>query len=160
MSTLAFDQLISRCWAQGLLESRDYYYNKDVPNLQSKSADFLPNHIDLSDTWVVAIVNFKLSQEDRGVLWSCVFSVKGLLRAEFVHKRQASKMFDTKAKVFRYALLFGKHNMFSSKGYDAGLPPQRANPIENPAAVAMGLVAQLQTVQYDTSGAHEEAKSA
>ena len=87
MSTLAFDQLISRCWAQGLLESRDYYYNKDVPNLQSKSADFLPDHIDLSDTWVVAIVNFKLSQEDCGVLWSCVFSVKGLLRAEFVHKR-------------------------------------------------------------------------
>lgn len=80
---------------------------------------FPADDMDLSDAWVVAIVSSKLSREERGLRWPQVFSAKGLLRAQYVHKGQAAKLCDNTAQAFEYALLFGEHNLVQNDNYAA-----------------------------------------
>lgn len=66
ISSLNQDQVISRRWTGHLNETADYYSDDEIKNVSKKLTEFPPNQLDLSDAWVVAIVNFKLSREDRG----------------------------------------------------------------------------------------------
>lgn len=79
MAALSPDQLVARRWAPGLPETIDYYYDEDVEDLSRKSM-YPPENMDLSDAWVVVIVNSKLSRDERGTGWPSIFSVKGYLR--------------------------------------------------------------------------------
>ena len=125
MTALTTDQLIARRWTDGLPETADYYYDSEVRDVSRKLKEYPPENLDLSDAWVVAIVNSKLTREERGAGWPTVFTNRGALRAHYVHKGQAAKLYDPETNGIKYALLFGEHNMIGTEGMREGLPPRR-----------------------------------
>ena len=76
VGTLTVADVVSRRWATGLPQSSDYYYDEPTRNLTKKSSDgqFPPEGMDLSDTWVVAVVRSGLSGDDRSERWPIVFT--------------------------------------------------------------------------------------
>ena len=95
MSCLSGQALIARRWGAELPHTFEYYYDeaaKDLWKKASASSSFPPDDMDLSDAWVVAICNSRLTGEERGARWRNVFQKKGDLRASFVHKGQAAKL--------------------------------------------------------------------
>ena len=68
MQTLKVSDLISRRWDEGLPETADYYYDEPLPTAKltkrSDPEDFPPDEMDLSDRWVVAVIESQISHED------------------------------------------------------------------------------------------------
>lgn len=127
MSSLNPEQVVARRWTEGLPETSDYYWDAEVKDITKKLREYPPDDVDLSDAWVAAIVNPKLSREERGTYWPTVFTNRGALRAHYVHKGQAAKLYDAQVKGLKYALLFGEHNMIGTEGMREGLPMRRPN---------------------------------
>ena len=152
MQTLKVGDLISRRWDEGLPETADYYYDEPPPatKLTKKSGpeDFPPDDMDLSDRWVVAVIESQISHEDRARRWPAAFSQKGL-RATYAHKGQSSKGYDGSAKIFKYTVIFGRENMIGEEGAAVNLP-ERTNAASNSGnQTELGLVAQIQSTDYD-----------
>lgn len=99
------------------------------------------------DARVVPSVSSKVTQEDRGSRWPAVFQAKGLLRT----------VYDSATNNFKYALLFGEHNMFGFEGQKENLPARSMKPITHAQSVTPGLVAQNQNTKHDFIGVHEQA---
>ena len=122
---------MARRWKSGLPESADYFYDEEVKDVWKKPKDFPPDNLELSDAWVVTIVNSKLSREERGDAWPAVFTLRGALRAQYLHKGQPAKLYDPETKAIKYALLFGEHNMIGTEGMKEGLPAKRPTPLDD-----------------------------
>lgn len=131
-----------------------------VTNNSRKLKEYPPDNLDLSDAWVVAVVDSKLSREERGTAWPTVFTNRGALRAQYMHKGQAAKLFDLETKGIKYALLFGKHNMIGAEGMKEGLPTRRPTVLADAEPVTHGLLAQVQDLTYDEKEAESEATAA
>ena len=107
ISSLATDKVITRRWKKSLPKSLDYYYDEPVLVLtkKSKENDFPPDEMDLSDTWVTAIVKSSISADERFRRWGCVFTQRGL-RSSYTHKGKAAKAQEPGSPLFRYVVIF------------------------------------------------------
>ena len=82
LSSLTLEELASRRWTAEKPETEDWFYEEPLKDIQKRLTKFPPYNLDLSDAWVVAILNCStLSIDDRGINWPAVFTSKGLLRA-------------------------------------------------------------------------------
>ena len=126
ISSLTYDKVISRRWAESLPISADYFYNEPtlVFNKRSDDNEFPPDGMDLSDAWVVAIVRSGISGDDRHRRWPSVFTQR-ILRAIYVHKGQAAKAQDKGSKHLKYIVIFGQNVMYGAEGATLGLPDKR-----------------------------------
>ena len=126
---------MARRWKSGLPQSVDYFYDMEVKDVLKKPKDFPSDNVELSDAWVTIIVNSKLSREERGEAWPAVFTLRGALRANYLHKGQSAKLYDPETKTIKYALLFGEHHMIGIEGMKEGLPVRRPTPLVDAEAV-------------------------
>ena len=98
---------------------------------------------DLSDAWVVKVIETEMNGVDRNEKYPTVFSSKGL-RANYVNKGQAAKGFDVKG-VVKYKLVFGQYHMFGAEGSDLDMTLRAVGAFLNPhgkSTIDLGLVAQ------------------
>ena len=159
-SLYLFIKVVSRRWTKDLDETPDFYFDMEIKDVSKKLKEYPPDNLDLSDAWVVAIVDSKLTREERGASWPTVFTNRGALRAHYVHKGQAAKLYDAEAKGIKYALLFGEHNMIDTEGMKEGLPTRRPSILSEADQVTHGLIAQMQDMKYDEEEAEAEAAAA
>ena len=149
MSTLDADEILVRRWIEGLSESVDFYYDAEVKDITKKLQSYPPNNLDLSDVWVVVIFNFRLTREERDKAWLAVFTYRDVLRVGYVHKGQAAKLVDHEIKNIKYVLLYDEHYMIETEGMREGLSIKRSTILFDVESVTYGLVAQIQTLNYD-----------
>ena len=103
--------------------SDNVFYDEPIPahKLEKNNAShvFPPDGLNLSDAWVVKIVQSDLRKEDRYKRWPAVFSSR-LLKTSYQNKGTASKHQDS-TKQWRYDLLFGNFEMHGEEGRNAGM---------------------------------------
>ena len=159
--TLTYDKVISRRWTEDLPTSADYFFDEPtvILNKRSDDNDFPPDGMDLSDAWVVAIVRSGISGDDRHRRWPIVFTQR-ILRATYVHKGQASKAPEKGSKHLKYVVIFGQNVMYGSEGAALGLPDKIDGTSHSTSATELGLMAQVQDINYDFDQAEEEATNA
>lgn len=160
LTTLDADEILARRWIEGLPINADFYYDSEVKDITKKLQSYPPNNLDLSDAWVAAIFNSRMTREERGKAWPAVFTHRGVLRAGYVHKGQAAKLVDHETKNIKYVLLCGEHHMIGTEGMREGLPTKRPTILPDVEPVTHGLVAQVQTLNYDEQEVESEAQAA
>ena len=105
--------------------------------------------MNLSDVWVVKVVQSNLSQADRTLWHPAVFNVKSLQSA-YVHKGQPAKGYDFLTKTWKYYTIFGVHNMFGAEGLAVNMPFFLAEQKSNDGHdTPLNLITQSQSCDYD-----------
>ena len=91
-----------------------------------------------------------------------MFSPKGVcLKANSVHKGEATKSFDNKNKSLKYIKIFGIITMFGSEGAALRLPDKTTSiPIHTTSNTQLSLMAQVQSEDYDFEDADAQAEAA
>ena len=101
-------------WANGLPTTDAYYYDEEVPvaRLIAKSSDFPPKGVDMSDAWLVKVLESDLTGKVRGARYPAVFDSKGGLRNTYTHKGRAAKSWSTARGCYVYQVAFNRFQFY------------------------------------------------
>ncbi|KAM0802331.1 hypothetical protein BDR22DRAFT_887570 [Usnea florida] len=100
-------------WVVGKAYSANYYYDEITDDALP------PKQIDLSDYWVVKVVKAGIGPTERQTFWPAVFTKK-MIRASYINKGTASKVYDVQSRKYHYEVIFGTYEMHGSEGRLAG----------------------------------------
>ena len=91
-------------WVKGLPITDTYYYDEEVPvaRLIAKSSDFLPKGVDMSDAWLVKVLESDLTGKVRGARYPAGLDSKGGLKNTYTHKGRAAKSWSTARGCYVY----------------------------------------------------------
>lgn len=154
IATLSRQESRKTRWTKKLPVTEAYYYDEDVPvaRLVAKSSDFPPRGIDMSDAWVVKVIESDFTGKIRGAHYPAVFDAKGGLRHTYTHKGRAAKCWSTARKCYVYQVAFNKFEFFGAEGTAAGLSEEvDFGPYTIKGVIEEGSRCVVQSLKYDPS---------
>ena len=151
-------------WATGLPKTDDFFWDEPLPDhklnkdVQTDSAWFPPDGMDLADAWVIQVIISNLTGAERHKRWPKVFASKYLAKSYKMKGRPAKTLVGS---TWHYQIGFGTWQFHGDEGEEQGfeyhIEPSGSRKVHQGHDVHIGRVCHVQNDRYDYDKKDAEA---